>query len=182
MTDSQRSWRQRLTYDYGRHGGYFVTLCTRNLECLFGQVVDNEVVLNQFGRIVRDELEIKPIMRHDVLVDESVVMPNHVHAIIAVIDPAEGTSPERIDPYGFTRKAPQSIGSLVAGLKSVITRYINEMRDSPGAPLWQPKYREHVIKSEEDLNRIRQHILDSPHRWPDDEYNPTNTAKNPGIS
>ena len=182
MTDSQRSWRQQPTYDYGRHGGYFVTLCTRNQECLFGQVVDNEVVLNQFGRIVRDELEIKPIMRHDVLVDESVVMPNHVHAIIAVTDLAEGTSPERIDPYGFMRKAPQSIGSLVAGLKSVITRYINEMRESPGAPVWQPKYREHLIRNEEDLNRIREYIRDNPRRWAEDEYNPKVAAKNPRIS
>jgi putative transposase len=53
------------------------------------------------------------------------------------------------------------------------------MRHTPGVPIWQRNYFEHVIRSEESLNRIRQYILDNPARWAFDRENPTATAPEP---
>jgi REP element-mobilizing transposase RayT len=67
---------------------------------------------------------------------------------------------------------PKSIGSLIAGFKSACTKRINDMRNARGTPVWQRNYYEHVIRDEDDLNRIRQYIHDNPARWVEDENNP----------
>ena len=73
-------------YDYSSAGAYFVTLCTQNRVCLFGQVIDDEIVLNKNGKIVRDEWLRTSEIRHEIVLDEYVVMPNHFHAIILIND------------------------------------------------------------------------------------------------
>ncbi|MBC7076849.1 MAG: transposase, partial [Synergistales bacterium] len=88
-------------YDYTQPGAYFVTLCTHERAPLFGAVVDGQMVFNTFGKIVREEwfktAEIRPYLAlHD---EECVVMPNHIHGIIWIVD----------DPVGATRRvAPTS--------------------------------------------------------------------------
>lgn len=70
--------------DYSAEGGYFVTLVTHQRECLFGKIVNGVMQLSDFGRIARDEWfrtkELRPNV--ELLKDEFVVMPNHIHGII----------------------------------------------------------------------------------------------------
>ena len=79
-------------YDYSQAGAYFVTVCTQNRQCLFGEIVDREMHLNNLGQIVQDEWFRTSIVRPDVELDASVVMPNHVHGIICVVDDGRGTA------------------------------------------------------------------------------------------
>ena len=72
-------------------------------------------------------------------------------------------------PYLYRR--PRSIASVVAGFKSAVTKRINEIRGTPGLPVWQRNYYEHIIRTEEELNRIRQYIIDNPVHWEEDEEN-----------
>ena len=67
---------------------------------------------------------------------------------------------------------PKSIGSFIAGFKPTVTKRINDMRNARGTPIWQRNYYEHVIRDEDDLNRIRQYIMENPVRWAEDENNP----------
>ncbi|HOK89274.1 MAG TPA: transposase, partial [Candidatus Hydrogenedentes bacterium] len=69
-------------YDYTQPGAYFITICTANRKCLFGEVVDCQMRLNETGRIVRDEWLQTAALRPGVVLDAFVVMPNHVHGII----------------------------------------------------------------------------------------------------
>lgn len=77
----RRSVRLR-DYDYRSAGTYFLTICAFQRECLFGEVVDGEMQVNQFGEIVREEWQKTDIVRENVILDEFVIMPNHIHGIL----------------------------------------------------------------------------------------------------
>ena len=156
-------------YDYALAGGYFITMVTQDRKCLFGEIVDGEIKLNDWGKTVQDEWEKSAQIRKEIELDAFVVMPNHFHAIVMITDGtgrATGRSPLQSGP------SRRSLGALVGGFKSVVTRSINEFRGSPGRPVWQRNYFEHVIRDENSLNRIRQYILDNPMRWEFDRENP----------
>jgi len=164
-------------YDYSSAGAYFVTLCTQNRVCLFGQVIDDEIVLNKNGKIVRDEWLRTSEIRHEIVLDEYVVMPNHFHAIILINDCRGDQLVARTDNLQVARtntNGPKSgsIGAFIAGFKSVITKHVNEIRQTPGVPVWQRNYYEHVIRDEDELKEVRQYILTNPMKWALDRENP----------
>ena len=179
-------------YDYSRVGAYFLTICTHNRGILFGEIIDGEMMLNDLGRIVESEWAESERMRSEIQLDEWVVMPNHFHGIVWITDNGEindwrgDVYDERIDGRGERPLAPteqlvvpsgtgsKSIGALVAGFKSAVTKRINKLRAAPGSPVWQRNYYEHIIRSEAALNRTRQYILENPVRWDEDMYNPNN--------
>ncbi len=71
-------------------------------------------------------------------------------------------------------RQPKSLGSLMAGFKSAVTKRINELRQTPGTKLWQRNYWEHIVRNEPELNRIREYIHDNPVQW---EYDSLNAGK-----
>ena len=158
-------------YDYSRAGAYFVTVCTRNRECLFGDIVNGEMRLNDAGRIVADSWEWLAKQNDQVSLDGYVVMPNHAHGIIVITDDCRGGS-----RTALTRTAPtgqrKPIGRLIGAFKTVSTKRINELRTTAAARLWQRNYYERIIRNEDELHRIRQYIIDNPVRWEMDRENP----------
>jgi putative transposase len=157
-------------YDYTQAGAYFVTLVTHACECLFGQIIDSEMRPNVLCEVVVKEWRRTGEIRREVVPDLFVVMPNHIHGILIIGDRsvvgAHGRAPLQL------HRPARSLGSFVAGFKSAVTRRINEMRGTPGLPVWQRNYHEHVIRNEEDLDRIRQYIVENPARWDEDPANP----------
>ncbi|MDH5681100.1 MAG: transposase, partial [Spirochaetota bacterium] len=71
-------------YDYSQAGFYFVTICTKNRECVFGEVVGGEVVLSHQGQIVEECWKAIPEHYPSVRLDEFVIIPNHVHGILCI--------------------------------------------------------------------------------------------------
>ncbi|GBD26328.1 hypothetical protein HRbin30_01660 [bacterium HR30] len=102
--------------------------------------------------------------------DAFVVMPNHVHGVIVIVD-GRGT-PCRAPTERFGRPVTGSIPAVIRSFKSAVTKHINEQRSTPGAQIWQRNYYEHIIRDEVSLNRIRQYIVDNPLRWDLDRENP----------
>jgi REP element-mobilizing transposase RayT len=163
----RRSIRLR-GYDYGRAGAYFVTLCAHDRASLFGEIVDGVMRLNDLGRVVDSEWLKTPRMRPQVELDEYIVMPNHFHAILVVVDMGRG-----VLPYAPTLRSPsRTVGAIVRGFKSAVTKRINQIRRTPGLPVWQRNYYEHVIRNEGELTRIREYIVDNPSQWALDRENP----------
>lgn len=159
-------------YDYSQAGAYFVTICTQDRVYLFGEVVDGEMRLNEWGEIVRQCWFDIPAHFPKAALDEFVVMPNHIHGIIVLVDSPVGAthaSPLPTQPRGPQR---QSIASIVGSYKSAVAKRINQQRGTPGAPVWQRNYYEHIIRNDESLNRIRQYIAENPLRWEVDRENP----------
>ena len=96
-------------YDYSENGFYFITICAKNWECLFGKIIDNgkgEMIcnLNKYGKIVYDELQKTPQIRKNIKIDCCIVMPNHVHAIIEIQNNSVGaycyTPIQKSNPVG----------------------------------------------------------------------------------
>ena len=163
----RRSIRLR-NYDYSRAGAYFITVCTDGRELLFGEVIDGEVELNELGRIAAEEWLKSARIRIEIELDAWVVMPNHVHGIVIITD-GRCRGDRLVAPSG---PRPRSLGAMMAGFKSAVTKRINTMRGTPGASVWQRNYYEHVIRNESALDRIRQYIADNPARWSEDPENP----------
>ena len=156
-------------YDYSRPGAYFVTICTHNKECVLGDIIDGNIHLNEFGKVVEEEWLKTFDMRKDLKLDGYVVMPNHFHGIILV----EGRGVLQYAPTENVFRSPSgTIGAVVRGFKSSVTKKINMMRSTTGAPVWQRNYYEHIIRDEEELNQVREYIVNNPLQWQFDRENP----------
>ena len=154
-------------YDYSQPGAYFITMCTFNKECILGNVINGGTLLNEFGRIVETEWLKSGQIRKNVELVEYIVMPNHFHGIL-VID-SRGVLPYA--PTQF-RLPSQTVGAIIRGFKSAVTKQVNQLRNTPGKPVWQRNYYEHIIRNEGELNNIREYILNNPLRWEYDRENP----------
>ncbi len=169
-SDDRRRRSIRLQdYDYSLAGAYFITMATKDRQCLFGEVVEGQMRLKDWGRIVQEEWKNSAPIRHEIELDAFIVMPNHVHGVIAIAEGsgrATGRSPLQ---FGSTKR---SVGAFVGGFKAAVTKRINALRGTPGTSVWQRNYFEHVIRNEDSLNRIRQYIADNPMRWEFDRENP----------
>ena len=166
----RRRSRRLKRYDYSHAGAYFITVCTRNRECMFGDIADGEMRLNDAGRIVTEEWMKSADIRNDIELDAFVVMPNHVHGIVVI--GCRGTARRAPTCERFGQPTVGSIPTIVRAFKSACTKRINDMRNARGTPFWQRNYYEHVIRGEDDLDRIRQYIADNPACWVEDENNP----------
>ncbi|ALC16750.1 hypothetical protein DSOUD_1981 [Desulfuromonas soudanensis] len=197
----RRSIRLR-DYDYSRAGAYFVTICAWQRECLFADIVDGTVRLNDMGRIVLECWDGLPGHYPPVELDVFVAMPNHIHSIIVINDPGFGQgvgarfiAPGPVTPdnqakpdnqgamnqgamnqgamnQGAMNRAP-TVGEIVRAFKARCTHAINISRNTPGVPVWQRNYYERVIRDERELAAIRQYIADNPAKWAEDENHPS---------
>jgi putative transposase len=171
----RRSLRLR-DYDYTQAGAYFITIVTHERTCFFGEVLDGDMQLNDAGRMVQSVWDGLPAHYPRLKPDEFVVMPNHVHGVIILSDritPGDGigVADRRAGFKPAPTNAQHGLSEIIRALKTFSARRINELRQTPGASIWQRNYFEHVIRDEESLNRIRQYIQNNPARW---EFDPEN--------
>lgn len=89
--------------------------------------------------------------------DDFVVMPDHIHGIIAL---------ESVD------EKSQRLGIIIGAYKSTVARLINGLRHTPGAPIWQRNYYEHIISNEKDFIKIQTYIEENPNRWGENLMHP----------
>ena len=125
-------------YDYSLPGAYFLTIGPWDRVCLFGEVAGGEIRLSAFGGMVREEwfktAEIRPYV--DLPRDEFVVMPNHVHGIMWILDDGVGARRRRAPTTErFGAPVSGSIPTIVRAFKSASTRRMNEERGKTGVPL-----------------------------------------------
>lgn len=178
MIHHRRSIRLR-DYDYSQPGAYFVTLVTRNRECLFGDISNGEVRLNEIGQLM-STIFLASSAHFHLIIDTFVIMPNHIHAIIFIDNRNDKAKSTHIDQHGecpplsaiqIKGTKPGSLGAILQNFKSISTRRINGFRGTPGVPVWQRNYYEHIIRNEDELNVIRQYIIDNPLHWAEDDEN-----------
>ena len=157
-------------YDYAQAGLYFVTICTQDRENLFGEIVDDEMRLNEIGEIAATCWNNLPRTFPNLILDQWVIMPNHLHGILCL----EDTRPEhrKVEasqrPNGTTAG---SINAMIQNFKSIGARKINAHRGTAGAPVWQRNYWEHIIRNEKSYTRIATYIINNPLTWEKDELN-----------
>ncbi|MCC6805359.1 MAG: transposase [Anaerolineae bacterium] len=150
-------------YDYTQQGAYFVTICTQLRECFFDIPAIRQTAEQSWIEI--------PQHFSDVELDEWIVMPNHVHGILLLSGRREILNARSannrfstISPYG------RSLAVVIRAYKAAVSKFCRRAGNTEFA--WQSNYYEHIIRSETDLNRVRQYILDNPAKWDEDAENP----------
>ena len=207
MTSQPGNRRRRsirlLGYDYTQPGAYFVTICAHERQHLFGEVVDGQMRLSSAGRVVDWYWRRLPQHFPHVRLGAHMVMPNHAHVILWIVDAVGATHSPTISgqtvnvvptdgpdqtqrvfgnassPLRPNGPAPGSVGAIIGNFKSVTTRRINKMNHTPGDPVWQRNFYERIVRNERALHAIRQYIADNPARWHLDRYNAAAESQDP---
>ncbi len=163
-------------FDYTQQGAYFLTICTHERKSLFGRIINGEMRLNTYGRIVEEEWEKTAQIRSNLTMDRFIVMPNHIHGIVVISRGTMHRAPTSTFE-SFGKLVSNSIPTIVRGFKSAVTTRINAIRNSSHKPVWQRNYYEHVIRNEIDLKEIYEYINSNPLKWLEDENNPVNLKR-----
>lgn len=155
---------RRPNWDYGSHGLYFVTICTKDRIRYFGEIIESpetqsiaSLQLTEVGKIAFNNwLKISDFHPY-VELDEFVVMPDHVHAILFI------NKPDKVD-WQASKFGPQrnNLASIIRGYKSSIKQYatINQFEFQ-----WQPKYYDRVIRDEKEYLNIKEYIYNNVDDW-----------------
>lgn len=153
-------------FDYSQNGWYFVTICSKGRNEIFGTIDNGEMSLNQDGRIVNMIWNSLPSHHPNITLNVYQIMPNHFHGILII----EGGSVVKGGSLikGGSRPAPTKItkmmtlGNIIGLFKSECTKKIREMHKDPYMDVWQRGYYEHIIRNETAYNEIRKYILENP--------------------
>ena len=174
-------------WDYSSPHYYFITICTKDRQCLLGEITNGIITLNAGGEMLNEEWRNIP-SRFDFLeLDEYIIMPNHVHVILHIIcrgepcvRPGPAIHPEDQRNYKVPPKGTESrsLGRVIQAYKSKTTcRYIQQMKNLHWPEfqkrLWQRNFFEHIVRSERELWQIRQYIFGNPANWSNDHENPS---------
>ena len=176
-------------YDYCLAGAYFVTLCAQDRACIFGEVVNSLVRLSLAGQVAQRAWTRLPEFFERVELDAFVVMPNHLHAVLWIVDPndqpmfgslevnvetsdAEMLSEPDEDDWHGTDSG--SLSAIIQNFKSVTSRKIRALPKINKINIehvWQRNYWERIIRNERELRAFRQYIRDNPAKWEFDQLN-----------
>jgi REP element-mobilizing transposase RayT len=179
------------SYDYSQQGSYFITLVTQDRLHLFGKIEDGKMMLNSVGKIIEEEWRKTIELRPNIALGEFIIMPDHMHMIITIAEQME--KKEDKEWIHSNPKSPShTIGAIIRGFKGASTKkinlFFNSTGESPFAPtsespfaptsespfaptefyknkIFQRNYYEHIIRNQNDYNRIEQYILDNPKNW-----------------
>ncbi len=188
--DPQKHHRRSIRlqgYDYSQAGAYYVTIVAWQRECLFGEVINKEMQLTKFGLVAKQQWEKLPKGFPNIELGAYMIMPNHMHGIIEIIND-RGTAGNRINlDDELSRRAPTqeqfqkpvkgSIPTIIRSYKSAVSYRINLMRRTDGVPVWQRNYYEHIIRNQTDLQNKTDYIEANPLLWDEDDENPINTNR-----
>lgn len=148
-----RKLQRMKGFDYSTPTSYFITICTHNKQCLFGQ----PAALNAYGQIAHDCVLTIPAHFPGLLINHFVVMPNHVHILLTVNwgdVPAGHTFP--------------NLSAIVGSYKSAVSKSIHQI--TPDTPVWQKSFHDHIPRTEKDFQEIWKYIDENPHNWDSDKY------------
>ncbi len=163
-------------WDYRWAGAYFITVCTKNRKCYFGDVKNGKMNLSSIGVIVRHEwlktFEMRPDM--NLQMGEFVVMPNHFHAVVIIGDNeynTDGGGTMHDGPEPKNKFGPQSknLASIIRGFKIGVTT--NARKINPNFA-WQPGFYDHIIRNKKSFNAISKYIINNPLKWENDKFSP----------
>jgi REP element-mobilizing transposase RayT len=151
-------------YDYSQAGAYFVTICAKHRKVLFGDIIEDEICFSPFGLVVKEGGE---------ELDAFIVMPNHVHGILIIAGKLKVGAGLKPAPTSKRHALPD----IIRALKTFSARRINQIRGTPGTPVWPRNYYEHVIRNETDLEETREYIRNNLFKWLEDENHPRNIRR-----
>ena len=190
-------WQQ---WDYASEGLYFITICTKNHQHFFGEIIDGKMILNDFGKIVQNEwiksIEMRPDMHLEL--GEFVVMPNHFHAVIMIGENRYNSKQNVTDDCGCgcdgcgrdamhcvssgnhhensTIQPKNKFGVQSKNLASIVRGFksaVTTYSKKYGITefQWQARYHDRVIRNSFSLKQIQNYIINNPKNWKKNTFN-----------
>lgn len=172
-------------YDYSQAGLYFITICVQDRECLFGNIENGEMILNDAGKMIETEWLNLNNRFSNIELHEFIVMPNHFHEILEIVGATlvvaqndvntqnKNNDNEKGQPQGI---APtKTVGDMMDAFKSISTvEYIRGVKNLGWKPfdgrIWQRNYYEHIIRNEQSYQTISNYIINNPAKWQEDKF------------
>ena len=172
-------------YDYSQAGLYFITICVQDRECLFGNIENGEMILNDAGKMIETEWLNLNNRFSNIELHEFIVMPNHFHGILEIVGATlvvaqndvntqnKNNENEKGQPQGI---APtKTVGDMMDAFKSISTvEYIRGVKNLGWKPfdgrIWQRNYYEHIIRNEQSYQTISNYIINNPAKWQEDKF------------
>jgi REP element-mobilizing transposase RayT len=177
------------SWDYSSNGAYFITICTKNREHYFGEIIDTKMKLSQIGVFANTCWINVPNHFPHFHLDEFIVMPNHIHGIVMIENPYIDNNSiprmietkhallqhktdiheigERPKHHRYQNQGKNTISSMVGSFKSAISKYSNENKIHFG---WQTRFHDHIIRDVDEFYTIRNYIINNPLKWNDDKF------------
>lgn len=156
--------------DYSSDGYYFVTIGTNDRNHFFGEIANDNMMLNQCGMIANDAWLELPNHHANILLDEYIVMPNHIHGIIIMKCPV-GFGPART----AINRSKSNLSVIIGSYKSTVTKQINRIGDVGFK--WQRSFYDERIRTNNSFKKIQRYINTNPYNWGADENNINKSAK-----
>ncbi len=189
-------------WDYGWNALYFVTICTKDRQCFFGNIEDGKMKLTNIGEMAQKYWFEIPEHFPFVKLDAFVVMPNHIHGIIEIAKKNDernvdgcnddgcnvetqnfASLPPTVPPTDSKPKnkfGPQSknLASIIRGYKIGVTKNAKQYEKTQNIvsiPFkWQPRYHDHIIRNDKSYHNIKNYIINNPAKWQADKFNTEN--------
>jgi len=177
-------------WDYRTPGWYFVTICTFDGICYFGEIQNVLMCLSEIGSIAWKYWNEIPVHHPHVKLGEFIVMPNHVHTTIRLVEQKniskhDVETRDRVSLHGddywsldssqtqkFQKLLPGSVSVIINQFKGAVTHWCKNNHHGDFA--WQPGFYDHIIRNSKSLHYINQYIQTNPENWNDDVYHPDN--------
>ena len=182
-------------YDYSQAGLYFITICVQDRKCLFGEIGNGEMILNEYGIVGNQRWQQLPERFTNMELDVFQIMPNHMHGIIMLktVGATLAVAPDNtvvkknaiandnfISGHTGAGASPaptntKTVGDIMGAYKSLVANGCLEIfkQKHPGkmmGKLWQRNYYEHIIRDEQSYQRISEYIINNPKNWKDDKF------------
>jgi len=168
-------------FEYSGKWTYFITICCKDRQNYFWEILDSEMISNEYGRIVENEIKNIPIFRDNVVLDYYVVMPNHIHIILFLKNndftnnemflPNISTKMRNEENY-FSKISPikNELWNIIKLFKWFVSKNINILWKEPYFA-WQRNYYDRIIRNDEELFKIRKYIENNPKKWQSEKDN-----------
>jgi putative transposase len=174
------------SWDYGWNAAYFVTICTKDRECFFGNIVNGVMNLSGAGIIVDILWHETKNHATNIELGEFIVMPNHLHGIIILnaddnmnttaksglnVETGHALSLQQqsLTPgeQRFRNQGKNTLSSIVGGYKSAVTKHANRLKFNFA---WQTRFHDHIIRDEQSFQTISNYIINNPMSWTQDKF------------
>ena len=173
----QRKLNRFKDHGYALNGYYFVTICSKNREDIFGQYkrpvgaalvpARNNIQLSIIGQIIDNQLNNLSNQYDNVVLDQYIIMPNHIHGILIIQN-------NDICKRARTSGAP-TLSTIIRSFKSKSSMaYLNHLKQNneyKPVNIWQRSFYDHIIRTNNSLDAIRQYIANNPENWENDIEN-----------
>ncbi len=157
-------------YNYSSPGVYFVTVCVRNGEDFFGNIINGVMRMNKCGRVIHTAWQNIESWFENVKIDTHIVMPDHTHALIRLLPDQDklNLSKHRFENssiYSAADRRQMLLPKIIGYFKMNTAKQINNLRHSEGQKVWHRNYYDHIVRDAQDYNQKYWYIINNPKKW-----------------